>query len=300
MTMPRPELTVIVPSVNGLHDLLGCLDAVEAMRSTIGLETLVVDRLGESVRSVVRQRFPAVRILEVPADTTIPMMRHLAFEAASAPAVAVIEDHILVPPDWGPRLLGHLAEGRDVVGGPIDNAANQRLLDWSTFLCEYSACLPPLPGGPSAWLPGNNIVYRTDVLARFRDVTATGKWENNLHDAMRAAGVVLHLDPELVVGHKKHFGYFEYLGQRYLYSRSYAGVRVRGASLPRRLATGAAAMALPALLLVRTVGALARKGVPRGRIAATLPLIATYLVAWGVGEVVGYWFGAGTALSRVR
>jgi hypothetical protein len=298
--MTAAALTVVVPSVNGLHDLLGCLEAVEAMRQSVALETLVVDRLGEPVRTTVRQRFPLVRILEVPADTTIPMMRHLAFEAATAPAVAVIEDHVLVPPDWGQRLLAHLADGRDVVGGPIANAADQRLLDWSTFLCEYSACLPPLPGGPSTWLPGNNIVYRAEVLARFRAVTAEGKWENRLHDAMREAGVVLHLDPDLVVGHKKHFGYLEYLGQRYLYSRSYAGARVRGASFPRRLVTGAAAAALPALLLARTVGALARKGVPRTRIAATLPLIATYLVAWGVGEMVGYWFGAGTALSRVR
>jgi hypothetical protein len=227
-------------------------------------------------------------------------MRHAAFEAARAPVVAVIEDHVIVPPDWGSRLVQHIAAGHDVVGGPIANAADQRLLDWSTFLCEYSACLPPLPGGSSSWLPGNNVAYRASRLAEFRDVTAEGKWENRLHDAMRERGVELFLDPALVVGHKKHFGYFEYLGQRYLYSRSYAGARVRGAALPRRVLMGLAAFALPVVLGLRTLGALWRKGVPRGRIASTLPFIATYLVAWGVGEVVGYWFGPGDALSRVR
>jgi hypothetical protein len=295
-----PALTVVIPSVNGLHDLVGCLESVEAMRESVALETVVVDRLGESVRKVVRERFPAVRILEVDPGTTIPMMRHLAYGHASSPAVAVIEDHVLVPRDWGSRLLAHLDAGHDVVGGPIENAANERLLDWSTFLCEYSACLPPLPGGASDWLPGNNVVYRASLLARYRDVTAEGKWENRLHDAMRADGVVLHLDPDLIVGHKKHFGYAEYLGQRFLYSRSYAGARVKDAPRFRRLAMGAAAFALPALLLVRTLGALRRKGVPGGRIAATFPLIATYLVAWGAGEVAGYWFGAGTSLARVR
>lgn len=298
--MTDPELTVVIPSVNGLGDLIGCLEAVERLRDSVRLETLVVDRLGEPVRAAVRQRFPAVRLLEVPPDTTIPAMRHHAFAAATADAVAVIEDHVIVPPDWGRRLLDGLASGHDVIGGPIANAADQRLLDWSTFLCEYSACLPPLPEGPAAWLPGNNIVYRRSLLERYRHVTAEGKWENRLHDAMRADGVVLHCDAGLIVGHKKHFGYFEYLSQRWLYSRSYAGARVSGAPLPRRLLTGVAALALPPLLLVRTVRANARKGVPAGLIVRTLPLIATYLIAWGLGEVVGYWFGAGKSLAKVR
>jgi hypothetical protein len=298
--MTAPDLTVVIPSVNGLQDLIGCLEAVERLRGEVALEVLVVDRLGPLVRESVRAQFPAVRLLPVPPGTTIPEMRHLAFGEARADAVAVIEDHVIVPPGWGRRLLDGLASGHDVVGGPIANAADQRLLDWSTFLCEYSACLPPLPEGPSPWLPGNNIVYRRALLERFRDVTAEGRWENRLHDALREAGIVLHCDAALVVGHKKHFGFGEYISQRYLYSRSYAGARVQGAPLVRRLATGAAAFALPPLLFVRTLRAILSKGVPGRLIATTAPFIAVYVTSWGLGEVVGYWFGPGTALSRVR
>ncbi len=298
--MTSPELTIVIPSVNGLDDLLGCLAAVERLRESVALEVLVVDRLGELVRHTVRQRFPETRVLAVSAGATIPEMRHLAFGEAQGDVVAVIEDHVIVPASWGRQLLDDIAAGHDVVGGPIANAADQRLLDWSTFLCEYSACLPPLPAGPSAWLPGNNIGYRRVVLERFREVTAEGKWENRLHDAMRAAGVELWCDAGLIVGHKKHFGFLEYIGQRYLYSRSYAGARVRGAPLGRRLATGLAAFALPPLLLLRTERAILRKGVPLPRVLATLPFIGVYLLAWGWGEVVGYWFGDGNALARVR
>lgn len=298
--MNQPELTLVVPSVNGLGDLVGCLEAAGKLRESVRLQLLVVDRVGESVRTVVRQRFPEAELLEVPSGTTIPEMRHLAFGVARADAVAVIEDHVIVPPQWGRQLLERLAEGHDVVGGPIANAADRRLLDWSTFLCEYSACLPPLPDGPASWLPGNNVVYRRSLLDRFREVTAEGRWENRLHGAMREAGVELWCDASLVVGHKKHFGFLEYISQRYLYSRSYAGARVAGASLARRLATGLAAFALPPLLLFRTMRAITMKGVPRGLIVRTAPLIAIYLVAWGWGEVVGYWFGAGDALARVR
>lgn len=298
--MSTPELSVVIPSVNGLHDLLGCLAAVERQRDEVALEVVVIDRLGPLVRETVRRDFPRVRLIAVPTETTIPAMRHQAFGEATGAVIAVIEDHVIVPPGWGRQLLDRLGEGHDVVGGPIENAADQRLLDWSTFLCEYSACLPPLPGGSATWLPGNNIGYRREVLARFRHVTAEGKWENRLHDAMRADGVELWCDPTLIVGHKKHFGFLEYLGQRYLYSRSYAGARVQGAPRSRRLLTGAAAFALPPLLLVRTEKAILAKGVPLGRVLLTLPFIGVYLVAWGLGEVVGYWFGPGGALARVR
>lgn len=298
--MTAPELTLVIPSVNGLGDLLGCLEAVDRMRDAVPLEVLVVDRVGEVVQREVRNRFPWATLMPVPRGTTIPEMRHLAFQAATAPAVAVIEDHVIVPPDWGTRLLAGLAQGHDVVGGPIVNAADQRLLDWSTFLCEYSACLPPLPEGPANWLPGNNIVYRRSVLNQFRDVTAEGKWENRLHDAMRERGVVLYCDSTLIVGHKKHFGFGEYISQRYLYSRSYAGARVRGAPMARKLAMGLAGFALPPLLLLRIVRANLGKGVSKQLVLTTLPMMGVYVAAWGVGEVVGYWFGAGDSLAQVR
>ncbi len=296
----HPALTIVVPSVNGLQDLVPCCEALDAVRARISLEVLVVDRLGGDVAETVRRRFPWVTLHAVPRGTTIPQMRDQAFRMARADAIAVIEDHVIVPPAWGERLLAAMAEGHDVVGGPIENAATGRLLDWATFLCEYSACLPPLPEGEVPWLPGNNVVYRREVLQNFLYVTAEGAWENRLHDVMRESGIRLISKGELLVGHKKHFGLFEYVGQRFLYSRSYAGARMRGKSLPARLATGAAALALPPLLLLRITRSLMAKQVPMGRVLATMPFIGAFVVSWGLGEVVGYWTGAGDALSRVR
>jgi hypothetical protein len=298
--MESPELTVVVPSVNGLGDLVGCLEAADRLRQSVRVELLVVDRLGGAVAETVKRRFPQVTLLSVPAATTIPQMRDLAFRQARGDAVAVIEDHIIVPPDWGTRLLGALREGSDVVGGPIENAARDRLLDWATFLCEYSACLPPLPAGPAEWLPGNNVVYRRALLEKYRAVTAEGGWENRLHDAMKADGVPLLCRPDIVVGHKKHFGFGEYLSQRYLYARSYAGARVAREGGAKRAGYGLAAFLLPPLLLYRTLQRLIAKRVAPGLVLRTLPLIGVFLLAWGWGEVVGYWFGAGGSLAKVR
>jgi hypothetical protein len=297
--MSVPELSVVVPSVNGYRDLRDCLAALVREGERVRLEVLVVERCGESVRKLVRQQFPSVRILEVGTSVTIPEMRARAFEAAQAPAVAVIEDHVIVPEGWARQMLDALGRGDRVVGGAIENAATATLLDWAAFLCEYSHCLPPMQSGSVAWLTGNNVVYPKSLLVRHWQTVQAGKWENHLHDAIRSSGVLLECRPEIVVGHKKHYTFGEYLSQRYLYARSYAGARVAGAPWPKRLAYGAAAMALPPLLLYRTISRILGKRRHRGLLLRSIPLIMVFVTAWGFGEVVGYLRGAGDSLSRV-
>ncbi|HET9799816.1 MAG TPA: glycosyltransferase family A protein [Gemmatimonadaceae bacterium] len=292
------ELSVVVPSVNGLGDLIGCLEALEA-QTDVSLEPIVVDRLGEVVRDAVRRRFPSARVIAVPAGTTIPRMREVAFAAATGDAIAVIEDHVVVPSGWARALLEARRETGAVVGGSIDNAARSSVIDWAAFLCEYSHCITPLPSGPSSALPGNNVVYDRELLARYRNVIAEGKWENNLHDAMHRDGVPMVLRPDIGVGHKKHYTVSEYLSQRFLYARSYAGERVRGMPLTRRLAYGAAAFALPPLLMYRTVARVLAKRRYRVQLALSIPLLVVFIASWTAGEIVGYWMGPADSLSRV-
>ena len=98
------DLSVVVPAVNTLSDVIGCLTALDA-QTDAQVEVLVVDRLGDGVRAEVGRRFPRARVIPVPRDTTIPRMREIAFGEATADAVAVIEDHVIVPPGWARALL---------------------------------------------------------------------------------------------------------------------------------------------------------------------------------------------------
>jgi hypothetical protein len=303
--LPRPALTVVVPSVNGFTDLERALTALESESRDVALEILVVDRLGEDVRRATRARFPTARIIESPPSATIPAMRRMAFAAARGEAVAVIEDHVIVPPGWARALIDAERDARRetagdvVVGGSVANAATERTVDWAAFLCEYSHCIMPIPAGSSDWLTGNNIIYPRAVLARFQDRLADDQWENYLHEMMRADGVALICRPDIVIGHRKHYTVGEYFTQRYLYARSYAGARVAGASLGRRIAFGAAAFALPPVLFWRTVSRILSKRRHRAELLRSLPLIALFVCAWAAGEVVGSWLGAGDSLRKV-
>jgi glycosyl transferase family 2 len=298
---PEPRrLSVVVPSVNGWPILRECLEALAVAGREEPLEVLVADRLGEPLRAEVRRHFPEVRVLGAPPSTSIPALRAMGFEAAGAEAVAVIEDHVLVPPDWARSLLAALANGAEVVGGAVENAATETIVDWAAFLCEYSQLLPPLVAGPVASLTGNNTAYRRELLLRYRRVWQGEGWENTLHEAMRGEGVVLTQCPEIVVGHRMHYTVGLYLAQRYLYARSFAGRRLAGAPLWRHVFFGLAALLLPPVLLARVGRTVWSKGRYRKELTRSLPLLALFVTAWGAGEVVGYWFGPGDALSRVR
>jgi len=293
------QISVVIPCVNALSDFRTCMAALQSQTGPRP-EVVAVERLGAKFSDSMKAEFPEVRIISVGTDATIPQMRAVGIRAASADAIGVIEDHVIVPPDWTRKMLDEIAAGADVVAGPVDNEATTTLVDWAAFLCEYSAVLPPLSDGPSDWLPGNNTVYRRDILRRFDSLLDDGRWENYLHDHMRAAGVSLVMRNNIVAGHKMHYTFGLYMSQRYLYSKSFAGARVSGAPLGKRILMGCFAFALPPLVFARVIRNILSKKRHVRELRRSLPLLVPFSLSWGVGEISGYWFGAGRSLSKVR
>lgn len=296
--MSSPDLTVVVPSVNGWGDLERCLAALEGERASVALQVLVPERCGTAVREAVAGRFPWAVVIPVGGRTTIPEMRALAFDQAVADSVAVIEDHVIVPPGWARAMLD-ARRSAAVVGGGIRNLATERLVDWAAYLCEYSHMLPPLPVGPSDWITGNNTVYDRRLLETCRNVTHAGRWEGYLHDHLRAEGIALMFRPDILAGHRKHYTVGEYFSQRYWYARSHAGARAVESRLPRRLAFAVGTVLLPPVLLWRTVSRCLRKQVDHRLVWRCLPLTMLFVVAWSAGDVVGSWLGPGRSLEKV-
>jgi hypothetical protein len=294
------DLSVVIPSVNGLPIILECLGALRAEAAEgVAIEMLVVDRCGEDVRSAIHERFPEATVLSAERGTTIPAMRAMAFWRARGPAVAVIEDHVLVPRGWARQMLDAISTGHDVVGGGVTNAATERLVDRAAFLCEYSHLLPPLHAGEVETLTGNNVVYTRALLERYRTTVEEGGWEDRLHAAMRREGVTLLCRPEIVVAHKMHYRVRDYLTQRFLYARAYDGLR-RGDNVVAALGTALTRLALPPILLFRIANRVRAARSQRCDFVLCLPLLVLFVSAWAAGEAVGALAGPGDALSRVR
>jgi glycosyltransferase involved in cell wall biosynthesis len=289
----KPRLSVVIASVNGWRCLAECLEHLENQTVRDQMEILVLDRRTDGTADQAAARFPQVIIEAGLTDRSIPELRWRGMRAARGDWIAVIEDHCLCPPRWAEEILRLEPLPYGIVGGPVENGATGRLLDWAFFLAEYGPCMPPLPEGETSGVPGNNAAYRRSVLPLGEEKWAR-VWESFLQNELRKRGVRIFLSSALCLYHKKHFTLAEMLQQRFLYSRSYAAMTGRGVFYALLSA------ALPALLLLRITRCVVAKRRNLREFLLGLPAIILFVLAWAAGEMVGCVAGPGDSLARVE
>ena len=289
-----PALSVIIASLSGSAYLDACLAALTQQEGDIATEIIVAHPSDPAVADLVRQKYPAVRLIALPPPRTLAELRAAGLDAASGDIVALTEDHCVPSPDWFVLLLAlHQAQPAAAIGGAVDNAATERLVDRFVYAYEYGPFTSPAAHGPVEVLPGPNVSYKRVALQSLRQVWPQGFDEGRFHDTLRSAGFVLWSEPALRVWHKKHFTLLAFLRERFHYSRWFAGRRITG---PHRLLYLAATPFLPLLLTVRVV----RR---RGRVSPWwLFLPFAWLASWvaAVGEMVGYLSGPGDSAYHLR
>jgi hypothetical protein len=67
----------------------------------------------------------------------------------------------------------------------------------------------------------------------------------------------------------------------------------------KRFSYGAAAFALPPLLMYRTLARVLAKRRYRAQLVASIPLLVLFIASWTAGEIIGYWAGPSDSLGRV-
>jgi GT2 family glycosyltransferase len=299
-TATPPFISVIIPSVNGFPELGECLEAMRRREPDVDCEILVVDRCGEETRRQIRERFPAVQVIDAPPNTSIPALRAMGMHRARGRIIAITEDHVLVPPCWFQRIREAHAAGFKAIAGPVENGSVDRLTDWAVFFCEYAPFMPPAPTGVVPVIAGNNTAYDRELLGRVDQSTLEQMWEYFLHQQIRRMGVPFYRDEAMTVSHKKEFGFWYFLSQRYHYSRSFAAMRTKQAPMLRRMIIAAATPLLPPLLLVRMYRSVMEKRRHVKEFFLSLPLIFPFLISWAWGEAVGALLGPGASLERVE
>jgi glycosyltransferase involved in cell wall biosynthesis len=300
-TNSPPLVSVVVACVNGLPYIAECCEHLLKQEGNVTGEIIVVDCCGEVVRTALRERFPTVRVIGVEERLSIPKLRAIGMGQAKGRLIAILEDHCNVAPRWFEVIERAHRAGYQAIGGAVENGSTERTVDWAVFFCEYARFMLPVAKGVVPEITGNNSVYDREVLEKLGPEFLQEVWEAFLHQKMRELGVPFYSDPELVVSHKKEFGYGYFVSQRYHYSRSFSGMRMEGAPLWKKLAVaGATPILLPPLLLWRMTRTVWKKGRHRKEFLKSVPVICTFLLPWMWGEVVGALCGPGTSLQKVE
>jgi GT2 family glycosyltransferase len=291
---------VVIASVNGPEYLDACLPALARQRGAVRAEVIVADCCGQKTAELVATKYPDVRLYSFDKRLTIPELRAFGIARSRGDLIVMTEDHCVPAEDWYDSLVTAHQQPYIAIGGAIENAATERLVDWAAFLCEYSAFVQPVEAGVVHDIPGPNVAYKRAALDHMQDLLDEGRWETFLHARLEEHGFELYRDPRVVVYHRKFFGLSEFLSQRYHYGRGFAGMRMQHAPLWRKAVYAAGSPILPPLILWRIGRRLFRRRRHRSIFVKALPLLTLFTLSWSLGEIVGYIAGPGDSLERVE
>lgn len=290
----QPDLSVIVASINGVEYLEHCLTALSRQRGAEKAEVIVADCVGASVTQLVKRSFPSVKLISFDEKQSVPKLRAAALATANGRIIAITEDHCIPPTEWYESLLkAHETNPRPAIGGAVDNGATKRIIDWAVFFCEYSNFISPVHNGVVHDLPGPNVSYKSEALAELKEMIKEEYWETFVHGRLESEGKELWSDSSVSMIHKKHFRFGDFLSERFHYSRAFAGTRNESMSFPKRMAYLLASPLLPPILILRISQRVFSKKQHLLQFAMSMPYILTFMIAWAVGECVGYATGPG-------
>jgi Glycosyl transferase family 2 len=302
---PLPTLSVVVALISGkTEDLASCLRALRDQLDPPSLEVLVpyddpcsdVTRLAETypdVHFLYAEGLDSATARAGSSREHHDTLRSIGLRAAQGRYVALTEDHATLGSRWCRTMVKLLEDHPQLaaIGGAVE-CGSDRILNRAVYYCDFGRYQNPIPEGPAEFVSDSNVVYRRDALDAIRDVWDGDYREHTVHLALVARGRPIWLTPRVAASQNRGaMTLAEAIRERYVWGRSFAGVRVEGTPVGRRLVYACLSPALPLILTSR----LARKALSQpgrvGEFLAVLPHIALLNIAWAWGEFVGYMTG---------
>lgn len=279
--LDNPGCSVVLAYRHAEHDIDRCL---AALTPQIGpdVELIVADD-GASDLPVLPSW---ARRVSLP-GALVPELWAAGLKAARAPVVVTTAASMMPDQYWVQTARQAPGATFAGVGGAVEPAPSQRLVDWGVYFCRYAPLMLPIKDSASLDVPADNAAYRADVLARYRPLWDDGFWEPAVHAAMRADGYRLTVMPDLIVQHAGGGTARSFARQRYYHGRAHGQRHPAGrASLAIPLALAAAPL-VPPLMTLRAARRVAAKHRHLGHFVLALPLIVCFYGCWAAGELVG-------------
>lgn len=300
MPESAPKISIVIAAWNSPAALDKCLRSLQGQGQASDAEVIVASNYSDLDIEAVARRFPHVSYLTLPKDCTVPELRTAGIGQASGEVVALLEDHCLLHKDWYEKMKSAQQSSYAAVGGAVDNASCDQVLDWAVYFYDYGKYMSPNRGGVVKSLSGNNVSYKRSVLNDINDSFSTGFYEAFIHDELIKRGYTLYLEPDAIVYHAKSYRFSMAASECYHHGRAFAGMRIDGATYSKRAIFLAGSLLLPVLLPARVVARTLRKKSHLRELALSLPCLLALLSCWSLGEFCGYAFGTGASSRKWR
>ncbi|HEX7977921.1 MAG TPA: glycosyltransferase family A protein [Gemmatimonadaceae bacterium] len=306
-TMPTaaPALSVVLVAGGGLAGIARTMRHLRAQTARDRIELIVVAESAHTLdcNALGGAVFAACRVVEVGPITQRGDAAAKGIRAATAPIVAMIEDHSYPEPEWAEAFLRAHAGPWTVVGPVVANANPDYVASWVNYVLSYGIFAPPVAGGERDLLPWHNSAYKREALLPFGDrLGALLEWEGWLQGELRATGHTMYLEPTARTHHANVSRGWSTVGLNAQRGRILGAQRATREQWPywRRIVQAAAFPLFPLLQLRYALPAVRRMSIPdalRPRVYASLGATLGVLAA---AEAWGLLTGEGNAISRME
>jgi glycosyl transferase family 2 len=280
---------------DSLREVLGALQEQTARDR---IELVVVGSTPERFRvdESLLTGFQGRRVLHLGSFGSLNVARGAGIRAATAPVVALTEDHCFPAPTWAEALI-RAHRGPWAAVGPIVGLANPRHhASWANYLIQYGPWMQPLPGGVQSDVAGHNSSYKRDLLLELgSELEDLFTFDAGLHADLRRRGHELYVEPAAVTYHVFITKPRPFLEEHYHIGRAFAASRSRDWRAPRRCFYALMSPGLPLLRSARIFSRMRALGWFGDLVPRVLPALWLGLAASALGEMAGYAFGIGNS-----
>jgi glycosyltransferase involved in cell wall biosynthesis len=287
-----PKLSVVVASLNGKDSLQDCLDSILA-DAVNDIEIIVTGRDLNGSTSEFADKYRGVDFIESSNRAQLPELLAAGIARTRGEVIALTDSTCVVSNGWTSSILRAHNETWPVIGGRVDNASNEKLVNWAAYFCDYSQFMSPATGVASA-VPGNNLSFKRQALEVGSAFVEKKFWKTHWCRSLQANGTELFLDPAISVRCAKNYEPAAFLVKRFHQGRSFARVRSMQMNIARRILFAAGSPILPFLLTLRAATPVIREKKFWGKFLLSMPLVLAASVAWSTGEAIGYLAGPET------
>lgn len=245
--------------------------------------------------------FLRVKVVEVGPLQSTAAARAAGIRRASAPVVALGEDHSFPAPYWAEALIAAHRQHWAAVGPVVDNANPESCISRANYLVEYAPWSEPAVSGVVDALPGHNSSYKRTLLLDYGpDLETMLEAESLLHQDLQARGYQIYLEAAAKTYHLNYSTTFSWIQAQFNGSRLFAAARSRYGrwSLIRRLLYGSAAPLIPLVRFRRILAKMLKKSKPDLQPGVFLWLSLVLFVS-AAGEMLGYIGGAGRSNEKL-
>lgn len=229
-----PTISVVVAFRKSEHCVIDCLRSIFAMDYPDDrLDVVVIDdNCDDSVSGEVRAEFPNVRLLRNRTPVGCDGSKQAGIDASKGVVIALTDADCTVHPLWGTAIVTNLANGADVVTGPVRHP--RTLLRELIAVADFRDAQSERLGWVDAFPGCNFAVGRAELVdTRYdRSGDIRGGSDRLVSWEFHRYGRRIRYDPLMLVYHNPSVTFKSLLVRRMLYGRVALGMRKIDPTLP--------------------------------------------------------------------